>query len=151
MVRSVDHDSAVNPLGSVTVSTADGTFELTGVPSGDYEVFLVKRPLERIDISIGGALEEVVLETAEANVLDEQGFGVDDELFVTDIDEGGWAEEAGLLEGDRIVGVTLMGLDSTLLASQYSEQAAQTVLRHYSGNLDLVVERDGQLYDVGLD
>ena len=44
-----------------------------------------------------------------------------------------------------------MGLDSTLLASQYSEQAAQTVLRHYSGNLDLVVERDGQLYDVGLD
>ena len=92
-----------------------------------------------------------MLETAEANVLDEQGFGVDDDLVVTGIDEGGWAEEAGLLEGDRIVGVTLMGIDSTLLDPKYSEQAAQTVLRHYSGNLDLVVERDGQLYDVGLD
>ena len=151
VVRSADHDSAVNPLGSVAVSMADGTFELTGLPSGDYEVFLLRRPLERIDISIGGALEDVVLETAEANVLDEQGFGVDDELVVTGIDEGGWAEEAGLLEGDRIVGVTLMGIDSTLLDPKYSEQAAQTVLRHYSGNLDLVVERDGQLYDVGLD
>ena len=153
VVREKGHDSAVNPLGSMAVAGAGGEFRLEGLPSGDYEVFLLKRPLERTSVTVSGSVVDgLVLETAEASVLQEQGFGVDDDLVVNSLDADGWGAEAGLLEGDRVVGVSVMGMDSTTLSPAYSERAAQAALRHYGGpGLDLVVERDGELYDIQLD
>ena len=151
MIRATDHDSSVNPFGSMAMTGPDGEFELTGLPRGEYEVFLAQRPMTREVVNVrGSVVSGLVLETAEASVLDEQGFGVDDELVVSSIDPDGWAAEAGLLQGDAIVGVTMMGMDTTMLDPTYSELAAQTVLRHYSGELGLVVERDGELFDVEL-
>ncbi len=152
-VRSTEHRSGVNPLGSVGVAGPDGAFTVRGLPRGDYDVFLLRRPLERTTVSVlGSVVDGLILETAEASVLDEQGFGVDEELVVNALDPDGWAAEAGLEEGDAIVGVTMMGLDTTLLDPRYSVQAAQGVLQHYSGpGVGLVVERDGDLYDIDLE
>ncbi len=150
-----DRDS-VNPVGHGGMSDSEGVVEMTGLPPGVYDVFLARRPLEVVTLGVeDDSALQVVLETGEADLLDENGFAVartaDGELEIAELEPGGAAEDNGLAEGDVIVGVVVMGMDVLAWAPQYADEATRWVLDNYSGpGVDLVVERDDGLHDIPL-
>lgn len=155
-VQSVAEGKA--PGTSVTVSRSEGRFVLRGLGDGDWSVFLASRPFSPVDVHVGDgqANHEPVLETGAADLLGEQGFGLatDDvgTLVVQDLDPDGGAALAGLEDGDRVVGVTLMGMDLGSWMPGLEDQLLDAVLEHYSGpGVGLVVERDGETVEIDLD
>lgn len=148
---------SMNPAGNGGMTDADGVAALSGLEDGVYDVFLARRPFERVAVRVsGGDDHEVVLETGEADLLDENGFAVATDssgaLRIADVERDGAAAQNGLAEGDAVVGVVVAGVDLIEWAPQYAEEAARWVLDNYSGpGVDLVVERDDGLHDVPLE
>ncbi len=147
--------ASVNPLGAGGMSSPKGLVEVTGLGPGTYEVFLPARPLERITVELAEDEEvQVELKTSEAAVLEEQGFALDREggdLVISEVDPEGLAAEAGLRSGDVVVGVVVMGVDVLDWMPSRADQVAEWVLRSYAGpGVELVVERDDELLDVGI-
>ena len=155
-VQDVDDDLA--PGTAVAVSRSEGRFVLRGLSDGTWSVFLVSRPLTpaTITVSEGTASSEPLLETGDADLLAEQGFGLatddDGELVVSELDPQGPGAQAGLEVGDRVEGVTVMGLDVGEVLPGLEDQVLDFVLEHYSGpGVGLVVDRDGERVEVELD
>lgn len=148
----------VNPVGAGALSDQDGVFEITGLDDGEYAVFLAQRPLERVSVTVqdGVASQDVVLETGEAKLLEEQGFSVSTnasgELEVAAVESGSMAEAAGLQRGDVLLGVVVMGMDVLELAPHAAQQATAWALDNYSGpGMTLVVRRGGAEVEVALE
>ncbi len=146
------------PGTSTAVSRSEGRFVLRGLGDGTWSVFLVSRPLSPVSVKVadGGADKEPELETGAADLLDEQGFGLqtDDmgDLVVSDLDPEGAAAEAGLETGDALVGVTVMGIDVGEYLPGLESQVLDAVLEHYSGpGVGLVVDRDGERIEIELE
>ena len=140
-------------------SRSEGHFVLRGLKDGTWSVFLVSRPFTTVDITIteGTATpDHPTLETGAADLLDENGFGLatdeEGQLVVEGLEPDGAAAEAGLQEGDTIVGVTLMGMDVQGWLPGFGDALVDAVLDHYSGpGVGLVVVRDGEELEVALD
>lgn len=149
---------SVNPVGAGALSDEKGVFEITGLADGNYAVFLAQRPLERVNVQVvdGIASQEVTLETGEAKLLEEQGFAVvtspEGKLSVSSVTAGGLAESAGLMAGDEIAGIIVLGVDVLEVAPNFAEQATNWALDNYSGpGMTLVVRRSGQEIEVPLE
>jgi len=155
-VQTVADD--VMPATSTAVSRSEGRFVLRGLGDGTWSVFLASRPFTAVDVSIqdGSVSREPELETGAADLLDEQGFGLatDDmgDLVVSELDPDGTAAQAGMEEGDTLVGVTVMGMDVGEWLPGLEGQVLDAVLEHYSGpGVGLVVDRDGERFEVELE
>ena len=158
VLTSFTERETVNPVGAGALSDQDGAFEITGLADGNYSVFLAQRPLERVKVQVvdGIASQEVTLETGEAKLLEEQGFAVvtssEGKLQVSQVTAGGLAESAGLMAGDEIAGVIVLGIDVLDVAPNFASEATNWALDNYSGpGMTLVVKRGGQEVEVPLE
>lgn len=134
-----------------------GFFAFEGLVPGTWEVFVPSSPFRRVEVVVEDGLltDGVEVTTAEASALQENGFSlggsVDQGLVVEEVEPGGPADEAGLQAGDEVVGVTVLGLDSTVLPEALSGRLASGLLSHWGGpGVGLVVAREGVLMDVAL-
>ncbi len=139
-------------------SDGDGRFSFEGLPPGTWEIFVMPSPFQRVAVGVeeGAITDGVEVRTAEATLLEDNGveLGMDAEgaLVVETLDPEGPASRNGLRAGDRVVGVSVMGLDSTTLPPELSETLAAGLLGHWGGpGVDLVIDRDGVLMDVELE
>ena len=158
VLTSFAERETVNPVGAGALSDQDGVFEITGLEDGSYAVFLAQRPLERISVQVvnGVASQDVVLETGQAKLLEEQGFAVatssQGTLQVSGVTAGSLAESAGLIPGDEIAGIIVLGVDVLEVAPNFASQATNWALDNYSGpGMTLVVKRGGQEVEVPLE
>lgn len=143
---------------SFTNGGFDGSFRLDGLLPGTWDVFVVTSPFRRVPVVVEEGLltDGVQVTTAEASVLDDNGFelGMAESggLVVANVDPDGFAAENGLQKGDEVVGVTLMGFDSTVLPPEISATMAGGLLGHWGGpGVGLVIDRGGVLMDVDLE
>ena len=155
-LRTVGPDERSTPAFGDT--DAEGRFTIEGLPPGPWEVFTMTSPFRRTRVTVEDGLvtDGVRVRTAEATLLDDNGIalhsGKDGALRVESVDPDGAAAERGLRAGDAVVGVTLLGFDSTTLPAEFSEKMAEGLLGHWGGpGIGLVIERDGVLMDVELD
>ncbi len=158
VLTSFTERETVNPVGAGALSDQTGAFEITGLADGNYAVFLAQRPLERVQVEVvdGVASQEVKLETGEAKLLEEQGFAVltssEGKLQVSSVTSGGLAESAGLLAGDEIAGIIVLGVDVLEVAPNFASEATNWALDNYSGpGMTLVVKRGGKEVEVPLE
>lgn len=149
------HNDQLTGLGQA-VSTTEGRFVIVGLEDGDYDVRLATRPLSTTPVTVsGGESDPIELTTGSAGLLDTHGFALetDDEgvLVVTDVDPDGSAADAGLEPGDRVVGVTVAGIDVGALFPDLADTVTDGVLDGWGGpGAGLVVERNGETIEVGL-
>lgn len=115
-------------------------------------------PLRRTRVTVEDGLvtDGVEVRTAEATLLEDNGItlhtGEDGALRVDSVDPDGAAADNGLQPGDAVVGVTVLGFDSTALPAELSEKMVSGLLGHWGGpGIGLVIERDGVLMDVDLE
>ena len=135
-----------------------GHFSFSGLLPGTWEVFVLSSPFRRVTVEVEEGLltDGVEVTTAEATVLEDNGFALGGStggaLSVTEVDPEGPAAAAGLQAGDEVVGVTVFGVDSTVLPDALSGRLASGLLGHWSGpGVGLVIDRDGVLMDVELE
>ncbi|MFT5585005.1 MAG: hypothetical protein ACI9VR_002593 [Cognaticolwellia sp.] len=157
VLTSFAERETVNPVGAGALSGQDGVFEITGLEDGSYAVFLAQRPLERVQVQVvnGVASQDVTLETGQAKLLDEQGFAVvtssQGKLQVSSVTAGSLAESAGLITGDEIAGIIVLGVDVLEVAPNFASEATNWALDNYSGpGMTLVVKRGGLEVEVPL-
>jgi S1-C subfamily serine protease len=134
-----------------------GAFTLFGLEDGPYKVMLASSPFDTVDVTVSGGVadREVELTTAGGGLLERNGFAletdVDGTLVVTSVDPEGAAAQAGLLVGDRIQGVTVMGFDLSEHFPELGDLFTDFVLDRFGGAVGLVVERDGAVVKIDLE
>lgn len=151
-----DFDGYMPNMGN-SISGSEGRFTIYGLPDGEYDVFVSTSPFTTVGVTVsdGKNQSEVELETGGADLLDEHGFGLatgeDGDLVVDAVEEGSSAEEAGLVEGDRLDGVRIFGTDPAEAVPGWDDTMTNMILENYNGpGVSLVVERDGDVVEIDL-
>ena len=95
---------------------------------------------------------EVSLETWSTDTPEELGFslvtGGAGELVIDEVADGGRAQELGMVAGDVVSGVRILGVD----LSTVHPDAAELALRYYPGpGMRLVVDRGGERVELDLE
>ncbi|HCH61938.1 MAG TPA: hypothetical protein DFR83_03975, partial [Deltaproteobacteria bacterium] len=135
----------------------NGNFTFDGLPPGEWELcyFLTPHVRTYVTVEDGAITDGVTVETSEATALETNGFSLavdDGDLMVRAVESDSPASDAGLLEGDRIEGVLVAGLDIGSYLGDRADRVMQMVLGHWDGpGVTLVVERDGDTFELPLD
>lgn len=136
---------------------SEGHFTIEGLPPGEWELCHVLSPHVRTFVTVedGAITDGVEVETSDATALDTNGFALrsaGDRLVVEEVEPGSPAEQAGLTSGDEVTGLLIAGLDLGGNLGESADQLMQLVLGHWDGpGITLIVERDGEEYEVELD
>ncbi len=140
------------------ISASEGRFRVTGLDDGDYAAFLGLRPFTRVTVNVeeGKADREVVLETGQASLLEDNGFTLETDaegdLVAGRVDEDGAAWAHGLESGDRINGIEVGGVDVGSLLPGFEDDLVEALLEHYGGpGVSLLVGRGNQTVRVPLE
>ncbi len=153
--KMTSDDPSITPKLGNSISGSEGRFMIMGLEDGDYEVFVATDPFDRVEVTVtDGASEPVEILAGNADLLEEHGFELvteDGQLVVDAVDSSGSAAGAGLQEGDAIDSVRIFGVDPAELLPGLEDELVDALLSSYAGpGVTLVVERDGELVDVGL-
>ncbi len=154
--------ASAQPANAGTVTRADGTFELTGIPAGPFTVSIAgggyhPRLEGGLVATDGGALGPIKvmlkkLAEGETPKMELVGIGVQltaegEALKVTGVVPGGGAEAAGIVAGDQIVAidgvpVTTLGMDGAVSRIRGVVHTTVSVaIKRGEQTLPLVVER----------
>lgn len=142
-------DNPQLPRTATGFSVSEGQFVLLGLDDGEYEVMVSTAPFRKVPVTVkdGVNTSEVILESRTADILDEAGFHLvtdeQGELVVDRVDADGDAQVGGLLEGDRVEGVILFGVD---VEERFPDlDLSETILGSYDGpGVSLKVDREGE-------
>ena len=138
-----------------TLTRSGGAFTLSGYADGPVTVGLLRRPLQTITVQVvDGSATGIELITVDTEVMDEAGFEVeslDDGLVVTAVEAGGPADGMGLVEGDRVVGVVVAGVDLTDVVGTHPDAIARAMEWLHGPGATLIIDRDGTLLEVPFD
>jgi hypothetical protein len=111
-LRAGEGEERITPMGDDADST--GHFQFDGLPPGRWRVFGATSPHESVVVEVedGAITDGVEVRTSDATALATNGFTLSrdgDVLVVDTVSPGSPAWDAGLEEGDRIVGITMAG------------------------------------------
>lgn len=142
---------------ALVTTDGDGRFVMEGLPTGAWSLAHPLSPHLATEVTVeeGVITDGVVVETADATALVENGFSVSNEggtLVVAGVEEGGPAWDAGLVEGDEVSGVLIGGVDLAAMVGASGGDLTRLVLGHWDGpGVTLVVEREDGTHEVPLD
>lgn len=152
--------ASAQPANAGTVTRADGTFELTGIPTGPFSITIgAGQHHPRIEGGLIAAdgdklgpltIKLVKLKEGETPKLELVGIGVkiagqkDDFLLVDGVIAGGGAEAAGIVQGDQIIAVdgipvTKIGLDGAISRIRGAEGTTISITLRRDGKPVVIV------------
>ena len=152
--RQAGSDERITPMGDDADST--GRFHMDGLPPGTWRVFSLLSPHDSVLVEVeeGAITDGVVIQTSDATALKTNGFSLTQEggrLVVDTVSAHSPAGDAGLREGDVLVGVELAGFDLTGLEGG-DVDLARFVLGNWDGpGITLLVEQEGEPLEIPLD
>ena len=139
----VSYVAADSPAGAAGVRAGDRILALGGDPVADWRAvleYIAVRPDREVVFTVdrGGAPQEIpVLVEGDENAIGDSGVYPPAPALVGEVGEGTPAESAGLLPGDRIVGVDGAPVGSV-------REVQQIVLASGVRPLELTLEREGR-------
>ena len=139
----VSYVAADSPAGAAGVRAGDRILALGGDPVADWRAvleYIAVRPDREVVFTVdrGGAPQEIpVLVEGDENAIGDSGVYPPAPALVGEVGEGTPAEAAGLLPGDRIVGVDGAPVGSV-------REVQQIVLASGVRPLELTLEREGR-------
>lgn len=142
--RTADPGGRLTP--SFDETNDDGTFEIRGIPGGEWTVAPMLAPQASVTVTVpeGGTRSGLRIETSEATALVENGFALESEgetLVVSDVTPESPADDAGLVPGDVVTGVQIAGFELSAALGDYGDLLTRAVIGHWDGpGVTLVVE-----------
>ncbi|MEO8700874.1 MAG: sigma-70 family RNA polymerase sigma factor [Kofleriaceae bacterium] len=154
--------ASAQPANAGTVTRADGTFELTGIPPGPLAITIgaggfhpkIEAGMQASDGARLGPLTVALtaLKDGEQPTLELVGIGVqlsggEDALIVQRVIEGGGAQAAGIVAGDRVIAVdgveaTKLGVDGAVAKIRgVAGTTVSVTVKRGDQQLQLTVER----------
>ena len=146
-LRQAGPEERTTPM--ISEPDGQGGFTIDGLPPGTWRLFSPLSPHESVLVEVedGAITDGVVVRTSDATALAVNGFELtsqDGALVVDVVREGSPAHDAGLREGDVIVGIEMAGVDLSGIVGE-GDDLVRFILGSWDGpGITLIVEHEGE-------